>query len=128
MSTATTDRVRQTIIKAFLGPHAASHLALLRTVWLVGLISLINDSAGEMLYPIIPLYLSSVLMVGPAHWGSLRAWPKLRAALLKLFRGGGGSHTAISPLDCVRLWPGGFSRPLIALVSAWPGLLLVRFG
>ena len=40
-------------------------LALPRTVWLIGLISLVNDSSSEMLYPLIPLYLSSVLMAGP---------------------------------------------------------------
>lgn len=33
-----------------------------RTVWLIGAISLVNDSASEMLYPLIPLYLSSVLL------------------------------------------------------------------
>ena len=33
-----------------------------RTVWLIGAISLVNDSASEMLYPLIPLYLSTVLM------------------------------------------------------------------
>ena len=33
--------------------------SLLRTVWLVGLISLVNDSASER------LYLFSVLMAGP---------------------------------------------------------------
>lgn len=43
--------------------------ALPRTVWLIGLISLINDSASEMLYPLIPLYLSSVLMAGPRALG-----------------------------------------------------------
>lgn len=32
-----------------------SLLSLPRTVWLIGLISLINDSASEMLYPLIPL-------------------------------------------------------------------------
>lgn len=35
-----------------------------RTVWLIGAISLINDSASDMLYPLIPLYLTSVLMAG----------------------------------------------------------------
>jgi hypothetical protein len=30
-----------------------------RTVWLIDLISLVNDSVRKMLYPPIPLYLSS---------------------------------------------------------------------
>lgn len=47
-----------------------------RTVWLIGAISLVNDSASEMLYPLIPLYLSSVLlameMPYPSHLLLLR--------------------------------------------------------
>ena len=35
------------------------------TVWLLGLVSLANDSASELLYPLAPLYLASVLMAGP---------------------------------------------------------------
>ena len=30
-------------------------LSLPRTVWLIGLISLLNDSASEMIYPLVPL-------------------------------------------------------------------------
>ena len=32
--------------------------SLPRAVWLIGLISLLNDAASEMIYPLIPLYLS----------------------------------------------------------------------
>ena len=39
------------------------------TVWLLGLISLVNDSASELLYPLAPLYLASVLMAGPKALG-----------------------------------------------------------
>ena len=39
-------------------------LSLPKTVWLIGCISLINDSASEMVYPLLPLYLSSVLLAG----------------------------------------------------------------
>lgn len=42
--------------------------ALPRSVWLLGLISLVNDSASEMMYPLIPLYLSGVLMAGRGCW------------------------------------------------------------
>ena len=41
--------------------------SLPRTVWLLGFISLVNDSASEMIYPLVPLYLTSVLMAGPRH-------------------------------------------------------------
>lgn len=58
-----------------------------RTVWLIGLISLVNDSASEMLYPLIPLYLSSVLMAGPRALGLIEGIAEATASLLKLFSG-----------------------------------------
>jgi len=39
------------------------------TVWLLGLVSLFNDSASELVYPLLPLYLSSVLMAEPRALG-----------------------------------------------------------
>ena len=57
-----------------------SHLP--RTVWLIGLISLVNDSASEMLYPLIPLYLSAVLMAGPKALGLIEGVAEATASLL----------------------------------------------
>jgi len=56
--------------------------ALPRTVWLIGLISLINDSASEMLYPILPLYLTTVLMAGPKVIGLIEGIAESTSALL----------------------------------------------
>lgn len=39
------------------------------TVWLLGLVSLLNDTASEMLYPLLPAFLSSVLGLSPASIG-----------------------------------------------------------
>lgn len=61
--------------------------SLPRAVWLIGLISLVNDSASEMLYPLIPLYLSSVLMAGPKAMGLIEGIAEATASLLKLFSG-----------------------------------------
>ena len=58
-----------------------------RTVWLIGLISLVNDSASEMLYPLIPLYLASVLMAGPRALGIIEGIAEATTSLLKLFSG-----------------------------------------
>lgn len=43
--------------------------ALPRTVWLLGLVSFFNDAAGDLAYPLAPLYLASVLMDGPKALG-----------------------------------------------------------
>ena len=43
--------------------------SLPRAVWLLGLISFVNDTASDMIYPLVPLYLASVLMAGPKALG-----------------------------------------------------------
>lgn len=102
--------------------------ALPRTVWLIGLISLINDSASEMLYPLIPLYLSSVLMAGPRALGIIEGIAEATASLLKLFSGVIVDRTQRSkPWVVFGYGLAGLGRPLIAFVVSWPWLLAIRF-
>lgn len=101
--------------------------ALPRTVWLIGLISLVNDSASEMVYPIIPLYLSSVLMAGPRALGLIEGLAEATSAILKLFSG-----VLVDRRGRAKPWiVGGYGvaaigRPLVALVTSWPGVLVIR--
>lgn len=39
------------------------------TVWLLGLVSMLNDTASDILYPLLPAFLSSVLGLSPAAIG-----------------------------------------------------------
>lgn len=97
-------------------------------VWLIGAISLINDSASDMLYPLIPLYLASVLMAGPKALGLIEGIAEATASLLKLFSG--VIHDRMQRAKPWILWGyslAGFARPLIAFVNAWPWLLVIRF-
>lgn len=99
-----------------------------RAVWLIGLISLVNDSASEMLYPLLPLYLASVLMAGPRVLGLIEGVAEATAALLKLFSGVVVDRTrSAKPWMVVGYAMAGFSRPLIAFVTSWPWLLAIRF-
>lgn len=99
-----------------------------RTVWLIGLISLVNDSASEMLYPLLPLYLASVLMAGPRVLGLIEGVAEATAALLKLFSGVVVDRTRnAKPWMVVGYAMAGFSRPLIAFVTSWPWLFAIRF-
>ena len=102
--------------------------ALPRTVWLIGLISLVNDSASEMTYPLIPLYLSSVLMAGPRALGIIEGLAEATASLLKLFSGVIVDRTRRArPWVIVGYLLAGLGRPLMALASSWPWLLAIRF-
>lgn len=102
--------------------------ALPRTVWLIGLISLVNDGASEMLYPLVPLYLSSVLMAGPRAMGIIEGIAEATASLLKLLSGAIVDRTRrAKPWIVFGYGLAGLGRPLIAFVSSWPWLLAIRF-
>lgn len=98
------------------------------TVWLIGLISLVNDAASELIYPLIPLYLTSVLMAGPKALGIIEGIAEATASLLKLFSG-----VLVDRTRRTKPWliwgyaMAAFGRPLIAFVTSWHGLLLLRF-
>lgn len=101
--------------------------ALPRTVWLIGLISLLNDAAGEMIYPLLPLYLASVLMAGPRALGLIEGLAEATSSLLKLVSGVLVDRTGKSkPFIVFGYSLAGFGRPLIAFVTSWPGLLVIR--
>ncbi len=102
--------------------------SLPRTVWLIGLISLLNDSASEMIYPLVPLYLASVLMAGPRALGIIEGIAEATASLLKLFSGVVVDRTRrAKPWVVAGYALAGFARPLIAFASSWPGVLALRF-
>lgn len=101
--------------------------ALPRTVWLVGLVSLLNDSASEMLYPLVPLYLASVLMAGPKALGLIEGLAEATASLLKLVSGVLSDRMRrTKPWLVFGYGIAGFARPLVAFVASWPWLLCIR--
>lgn len=109
-------------------PVGASLLALPRTVWVVGLISLLNDSASEMLYPLLPLYLSSVLLAGPRALGLIEGIAEATSSLLKLVSGALVDRTQRSkPFIIGGYALAGFVRPLLSWAQSWPAVLLIRF-
>lgn len=99
-----------------------------RTVWLVGLISLVNDSASELLYPLIPLYVASVLMAGPKALGIIDGVAETTASLLKLFSGVLADRTRSTKAWVVAGYGlASLSRPLMAAAATWPAVLALRF-
>lgn len=101
--------------------------SLPRMVWLLGLISLANDSASDMVYPLIPLYLTAVLMAGPRILGLIEGLAEAVSSLLKLAIG-----VLADRSRHMRGWVGigyavsGLARPLIGLSTSWLGVLGCR--
>lgn len=98
-----------------------------RSVWLLGLISLVNDSASELVYPLVPLYLSGVLMAGPRVLGLIEGIAEALSSLLKLWAGVMVDRSGRSkPWVVAGYGLAGLGRPLIAFVAGWPMLLALR--
>ena len=101
--------------------------ALPQTVWIIGLISFVNDSASEMIYPILPLYLTSVLMAGPKALGLIEGLADAASSLLKLVSG-----VFVDRFNRIKPWLvtgyglAGISRPLTLLASSWTMVIGIR--
>lgn len=103
-------------------------LALPRTVWLIGLISLVNDSASEMLYPLMPLYLASVLMAGPKALGIIEGIAEATSSIFKLVSGVIVDRTKkAKPWIILGYSLAAIGRPLIAIANSWLWVLAIRF-
>ncbi len=97
------------------------------TVWVLGVISLLNDAASELVYPLIPLYLATVLAAGPRALGLVEGAAEASAALLKLVSGVWYDRVRrAKAFVVVGYGLAALARPLIAFVTAWPALLVLR--
>jgi MFS family permease len=56
-------------------------------VLILGLVSFFTDVSSEMIYPLLPLFLTGVLGAGPAFLGAIEGVAESTASLLKLFSG-----------------------------------------
>jgi MFS family permease len=98
-----------------------------KTVWLLGAISLLNDSASELVYPLLPLYLSSVLLAGPRFLGLMEGVAESLTAILKLAAGALSDRFASRKLPAVLGYAiAAIARPLYALVSTAFGVFGLR--
>lgn len=108
-------------------PFLAAVRRLPRTVWVLGLISLVNDGASEMIYPLVPLYLGSVLMAGPRTLGLIEGLAEATGAIFKLVTGVVVDRARrTKPLIGIGYGIAALGRPLIAFAASWPALLAIR--
>jgi MFS family permease len=107
---------------------AALSAALPRTVVTLGLVSLANDAASEMLTPLLPIFLTATLGAGPAVVGLIEGVAEATASILKVISG----RLADRGLGAKRLVLSGYgastvARPLIGLALGWSWVLALRF-
>jgi MFS family permease len=101
---------------------------LSRPVWLLGWISFFTDTASEMVYPLLPLFLTHVIGAGAMSLGVIEGVAEGANSVLKIISGRVSDRTG----QPKRLVVAGYAvsslvRPLIGFVTAWPQVLALRF-
>jgi MFS family permease len=97
-------------------------------VLILGLVSLCTDISSEMIYPLLPLFLTSVLHAGPAFLGTIEGVAESTASLLKLFSGIASDRLpGRKKLVLAGYTISSFARPLTALALTPLAVLGVRF-
>jgi MFS family permease len=97
-------------------------------ILILGLVSFLTDFSSEMIYPLLPVFLTAVLGAGPAVLGVIEGVAESTASLLKLVSGIMSDRMS----DRKRLVLSGygissFARPLIAAATGPLAVLVIRF-
>ena len=98
-----------------------------RNIYAFGITSFLNDTATEMAYWVLPAFLAS-LGAGPAQLGLIEGIAESVASFAKLFSGYLADRIERrKPVVVAGYFVANAVKPLLALVTAWPQILLIRF-
>lgn len=99
-----------------------------KNVVVLGLVSFFNDIASEMVYPIIPIFLTSVLKASTAAVGLIEGIAEATSAVTKFLFGYLSDKIGKrKPFVVFGYTFSAFSKGLIALAYFWPMVLISRF-
>ena len=106
----------------------ASQQRLPHTVYVIGLVSLLNDFASEMVTPLIPLLLVTVLSAGPLALGFIEGLADTVTNLLKLWAGACSDRPERrrKPYILLGYTLSNLVRPLLGFSSSWLMVLSIR--
>jgi MFS family permease len=96
-------------------------------VRLLAFVSLLNDTASEMIYPLLPVFLTSVLGATPVTVGVIEGAADGLASILKYFAGSFSDKLPRrKPLVVIGYGLAAASRALISIAGRWPTVLTAR--
>lgn len=97
-------------------------------VLILGLVSFLTDVSSEMIYPLLPLFLTTVLGAGPAFLGVIEGVAESTSALLKLVSGVASDRVrSRKGLVLSGYLISTVARPLVAAATSPAAVLAVRF-
>ena len=99
-----------------------------RGVLTLGWVSFLTDVSSDMIFPLLPNFLTRTLKAGPAALGLIEGVAEATSSLAKLISGAWSDRLRRRKPLVV----GGYSlaaavRPLVAFVSSWTQVLAIRF-
>lgn len=108
-------------------PSSESQPSAARNIYAFGITSFLNDTASEMAYWVLPAFLVS-LGAGPAQLGLIEGLAESIASFAKLFSGYLTDRIdRRKPLVVAGYFVANAVKPVLALVTAWWHILLIRF-
>ena len=99
---------------------------LTRNLLVLSGVSFLQDAASELLYPVLPIYLTLVLGAPPAVVGVVEGLAEGAASVTKLGAGALGDRYRRRPLIATGYGLAALGKVLIAVAGAWPTVLAGR--
>ncbi|MCM3904096.1 MAG: MFS transporter [Pyrinomonadaceae bacterium] len=98
-----------------------------RNVFAISLVSLLNDASSEIIYPLLPVFLSLTLGASPGIVGLIEGAAESVSSLLKLFAGYFSDRRGKRKAFVVLGYSlASFARPLLAFATSWYQVLAIR--
>ena len=98
-----------------------------RNVFAISLVSLLNDASSEIIYPLLPLFLSLTLGASPGIVGVIEGAAESISSLLKLFAGYFSDRRGKRKGFVVLGYSlASFARPFLAFATSWYQVLAIR--
>lgn len=98
-----------------------------RNIFAISLVSLLNDASSEIIYPLLPVFLSLTLGASPGIVGLIEGTAESMSSLLKLFAGHFSDRRGKRKVFVVFGYAlSSFTRPLLAFAGSWPQVLGLR--
>ncbi|MCJ7656635.1 MAG: MFS transporter [Candidatus Atribacteria bacterium] len=99
-----------------------------KNVFALGLVSFFNDIASEMIYPIVPIFLTSVLGAPVAVVGLIEGIAESTASILKVVSGWlSDKFQKRKPFLVAGYSFSAISKTILSLAFSWPFVLMARF-
>lgn len=99
-----------------------------RNIFFAGLVSFFMDISSEMIYPLVPLFLSNVLGVNKSVIGLIEGVAESTASLVKVFSGWFSDRIGNRKwLMAAGYGISTLSRPIVALATGWRHVMGSRF-